>query len=271
MPRSLPIVTESYLRSVQLPQATTTYTVISHGFIIDTVRTELNRLGLIVQNENYSIADGGDVAMGRLHIKYEEDPELGLMFTWINSYNKKIKFGCSIGAMNTKNLAYYIPGNVASWNRKHSGNADQEAELNILNQISLADTYYKRVVADRDMFKAYTMSDKDRGTLLGSLFFEKEILQPYQATALAKNLKDPLMPGKDTLWDIYTHVNIVLGKSHPLDYIDSHVAAHDTVRDFLYNNRKPNEVDDNLPGQLKLFEPTEDLVSDDEVKAFYEL
>jgi hypothetical protein len=271
MPRSLPIVTESYLRSVNLPQATATYTVISHGFIIDTIRTELNRLGLVVQNENYSIADGGDIAMGRLHIKYENDPELGLMFTWINSYNKKIKFGCSIGAMNTKNLAYYIPGNVASWNRKHNGTADQEAELNIINQISLADTYYKRVVSDRDQFKSFIMTDEHRGSLLGSLFFEKEILQPYQATGLVKNLKDPLMPGKETLWDIYTHINIVLGKSHPLDYIDAHISAHDTVKDFYNKNVKPEYAEDNLPGQLKLFEATPDLVSTEEVNQFYEL
>ena len=53
MPRKLGNVTKDVLVNAPLPVATTTYTVISHQFVIDTINQELANNGFGVKHELY--------------------------------------------------------------------------------------------------------------------------------------------------------------------------------------------------------------------------
>jgi hypothetical protein len=59
-------VEETFLRSVALPEATDTYTVIAHGTIIDKVRTELKKNGFNITGEKYIASVDGEMALGKL-------------------------------------------------------------------------------------------------------------------------------------------------------------------------------------------------------------
>ena len=272
MPKKLPIVTEAYLKAVSLPNHASSYTVISHGFIIDTVKQALRNTGLAITDEKYVISDIGQVALGSYTLKNPNDSELDFVFNWINSYNKKIRFGCVIGASNSTYKSYYIPGNVSSWVRKHTGTADQEASQTIVDQIGLMDTYYNNVLADRALLKNIPITAEERGSILGNLYFEKEHLNRDQASVIIKNINDPNMLTSDNLWNLYTHVSIVLKNAHPLDWIHDHTEVHNYLKNFAVNKLQTGLVqNDQLPGQLNLFEETPDLVSGEEVNQFYEL
>ena len=61
--------TEEYLRNTQLPLATKSYAVISHGEIIDKVREKLQENGFIVTDELYKEEMNGDSALGFMQIE----------------------------------------------------------------------------------------------------------------------------------------------------------------------------------------------------------
>ena len=68
-------VSRDVLLDAPLPQATKTYTVISHKFVIDTIKDMLAAKGFVVTDEVYSATDGAQIAYGIFRINYGNDPE----------------------------------------------------------------------------------------------------------------------------------------------------------------------------------------------------
>ena len=92
MPVKTVFETEHYLRSSALPNHGKSYTVIPHGTVIDEARTQLAAAGFNIKKELYKATLTGDVAQGMYHLESGNDPEMGLMFVWSNSYNKTMAF-----------------------------------------------------------------------------------------------------------------------------------------------------------------------------------
>lgn len=273
---SMPIVTESYLRSVTLPNHANSYTVISHGFIIDNVKQQLANNNLTILNESYKIANNGDIAQGSYVIKPANDTDLGILFSWVNSYNKKVKFQCIAGATASPTLPYsatYIPGNIGSFVRKHTGNADQEAIQHIHDQINQCSLYYNTIVRDHENFSKLILGKEKHAEILGLLYFIDKLLTPTQSSTIVNNIKDPLLPSLNSLWDLYTHVSIALRKSHPLDWISNHIAIH-TYMNKIFKSLTPvselAKLADDNPNQLDLFD-TEAPVKQEITEVFYDL
>ena len=130
------LTTQEYLINAALPEATDTYTVIPHGTIIDTTRTALKAKGLEIERELYRCNEGAQIASGIYHIKYGNDPDMGMLFAWTNSYDKSTKFKCTMGGYVHESLSTVVGGNMGSWGRKHTGNADNLALNQIDDQIS---------------------------------------------------------------------------------------------------------------------------------------
>jgi len=193
------------IRAVALPQQTDTYTVISHGFIIDKVREELAKNNFEIEKEEFLYSYGGQVVLGKVHIKSAKDPDMGMMFTWWNSYNKMVKFGCAIGAFIYDNNTSLIGSEGMSWIRKHTGTADKEAS-NIMEQlISQADVYFDKIIAEKERMKAMPLSIDTFGCIMGALYFELDLISPTQASTVKQEYKKPKheYKDKDTLWGLY--------------------------------------------------------------------
>ncbi len=196
---------EQYLREVLLPQATETYTVISHGHIIDTVREQLSKNGFEIDKESYFYSHDGEIALGKVYIKTEKDPQMGMIFTWWNSYNKQVKFGCAVGSFIYDNNASLIGSEGMSWIRKHTGTADEEAD-NIMEQlISYANMYFDKLIAEKNTMINCPLTTEDFGCIMGALYFEHELITPTQASAIKKEYHKPenTYTHKKTLWGLY--------------------------------------------------------------------
>ena len=133
-------VPKSFVLDAPLPSHGDTYTVISHKYVIDTTKQMLANSGFTVTDEKYRANNSGEVAQGIYHIKklgVEQDSELGMMFAWTNSYDKSIRFQCSIGAYVMACSNGMVCGEL-NYARKHTGTADHEIKMQISSQIKNA-------------------------------------------------------------------------------------------------------------------------------------
>lgn len=230
MPVKTSFVTEQNLRNVGLPQHGKSYTVIPHGDIIDATRKELAAQGFLVKNEQYKTTLDGQVAQGIYHLNYGNDSDMGLMFAWSNSYNKSMRFKCSVGGYVFVCMNGVVRGDMGNFSRKHTGSALHEANQNIIDQIQKASGFYNTLVQDKEMLKNVILAPKEKGTILGRLFAEQEILTLTQVGIVKREMDKPSFNyncDPNSAWAMYNHVTTALKESHPQTFIEDHEILHD--------------------------------------------
>jgi hypothetical protein len=221
--------TKEFLIKAPLPQQTKSYTVISHQFVIDTALTELTNAGFEIEQELYKCTLNGDVAQGNYYLKHEGDPDMGLMFSWANSYDKSTRFKCAIGGYIKDSKAFIIGGKMASWGRKHTGTADQETLTQIQDQVVNAQQYFDQLVADKEAMKQITITEQQGAEMVGRMLIEKKILSLEQVGVVKSELKKSsynYSGNQDSLWWFYNHIIFSLLKSHPKTWMDQQRVAH---------------------------------------------
>jgi len=229
MPVKTTFVTEEHIRQTPLPQHGKTYTVIPHGDIIDETRKELTAAGFNVKNELYKCTFDGQVAQGVYHLDYGNDPDMGLMFAWSNSYNKSMRFKCAIGGHVFVCMNGVVSGDMASYVRKHTGSALYEAVNSIKDQIGSAKEYFSTLVQDKELLKNVILSPKQKGTILGRLFAEQEILTLTQVGIVKREMDKPSFnynADPDSAWAMYNNVTVALKESHPQSFLQDHEVLH---------------------------------------------
>jgi hypothetical protein len=205
------------------------YTVIPHGHAIDETKKALFSAGFTLNAEQYKTTLDGQVAQGVYHLNYSNDPDMGLMFAWSNSYNKSMRFKCAVGGHVFICMNGVVRGDMSSYVRKHTGSALYEATLHINEQISKAKEYFDVLVQDKEMLKNVMLTPSDKGTILGRLFAEQEILTLTQVGIVKRELDKPSFNyncDADSAWAMYNHVTLALKESHPISYLQDHEVLH---------------------------------------------
>lgn len=229
MPSKIGLVSRDFLENAPLPQHGSTYTVISHKFVIDTVKEELNNKGFFIEEESYRATTDAAIATGVYKLTYKADPELSMAFAWTNSYNKQVKFKAVVGAISNVNGSFMILGEQGSWVRKHTGTADIEAKEQIINQVNNAGQYYKQLLADRDVMKNTTLTKRKQSELLGILFADYGILEVTCASAVKQQMNKPpfvYTGGNETLWAFYNHAIYSIQDNHPKTWLEEQRMIH---------------------------------------------
>jgi hypothetical protein len=229
MSRKIKNITKDYLVAIPLPNHADTYTVISHESIIQYAYTELANQGFGIVSEEYRCTHDGQIAQGVYRLQYEKDPELSLMFGWANSYNKQMRFKCTMGTYVNTNGTVMIAGEMGTYSRKHTGTADTDTIQSMKDQITNAYMYYDQLAADKDKMKAIELTTKRQAELLGILFAEYEILTTEQASFVRQQMDKPSFfynGGKNTLWSFYNHVTLALQQSHPRTWMEDQRMLH---------------------------------------------
>ncbi len=229
MPKRTTLTTQEYLRNALLPAATETYTVIPHGVIIDKTHEILTARGFVVERELYRCNEGASIAQGVYHLKFSEDPDMGLLFAWTNSYDKSVRFKCCIGGYVHVSLATMISASFGSWGRKHTGSADTEANDTILSQIENADEFFKSLVSDKEAMMNVSVTEQQRAEFMGRLYFEHEALTAEQMGMIREQFNKPsfVYNGKpDSVWCMYNAIVYSLQKAHPRTWMDQQRAMH---------------------------------------------
>lgn len=218
MSKTTKVVQDVELKAVPLPVKTETYTVISHGFIIDEVKRELAKAGFEVMAEEYRANNNLEVARGSYIIKRSEDPSFLMSFNWTNSYDKSTKFQCAVGGYVWENNAFVIEKEGNSFIRKHTGDADTLVKETIADKIANAEAYYHSVLQAKQAMQHVKVSRGQVSKILGDLYFNFDMISIEQLSGIKKEYQKPsyvYSTDSDSLWTIYCHILTVLKSSHP--------------------------------------------------------
>ena len=257
--------TEEYLRKTQLPVATKSYTVISHGDIIDTVREMLAKHGFIVTNELYKAESNGDVALGFMQIETLGDPDMAMTFNWTNSYNKMVRFSCSIGGFIYDNQVPFVStNNQASWNRKHTGTALEETMEVIEAMVASADDHFAQIVDMKNKFKSIDVNRKEYAKLLGLLYFDKQVISSEQINVIKREYEKPSFDytDKGTLWELYKMIMFGIVDQAPKNWYRQQMDINSYVQ-VLYNIASIELENENEAGEMEV-----NVVNDEIVEIF---
>jgi hypothetical protein len=244
--------TEEYLRKTQLPEATESYTVIPHGTVIDTVRAMLEQYGFIVTNELYKAESNGEVALGFMQIETLNDPDMAMTFNWTNSYNKVLRFSCSVGGFIYDNQVPFVStNNQAYWNRKHTGTALEETIETIELMAASAESHFAQITSMKNKFKSLEVNRKMYAKLLGLMYFDKQIISSEQVNLIKREYDKPSFDytDKGTLWELYKMIMFGVSDQSPRSWYKQQMDINSYIQ-VLYNIAKielPNEVDDSEP------------------------
>jgi len=220
-----------------LPNHADTYTVIKHEDVINLCINELEQAGFQIVGETYRATSHGDIATGIYKVSYGNDPDLGIMLAWTNSYNKQVAFNCTSGAyvVNSGNIMIGNYGTLNKFRRKHTGTADEDTANSIKDQITHAKMHFASLAEDKKKMEAIKMTRTEQAELLGILFAREDLLTPRQATIVKKLMNKPnffYSGGNDSLWTFYNYVSEALQDTHPIRWLVDQRFFHEFIRDF---------------------------------------
>lgn len=229
-------VEQAFLVDVPLPEATKTYTVISHEFLINTTRLELQKKGFEIKKEVYKSIASGEIATAQYRIEYGNDPDLGMLFSWANSYDKSMKFRCSVGGFVRQSGASVISDTINNFKRMHTGTALEDTEKTIIEQIGAAEAYFSQLCRDKDLMKSKTLTTREFSEIVGILYMEMNLISVEQASVIKKELKKPRFTyttPEDSLWTLYNHILVSLAKSNPKHWMNQQSMVHMFIMDHV--------------------------------------
>ena len=273
MPKQVIVADKQQLANVALPQHGGKYTVVGHKFIIDEVLQQLNIKGFTLDKEEYKMNLNGEVAQGVYHLNYGNDPDLGLMFAWANSYDKTMRFRCAIGGYVFVCGNGMIAGDMSNYGRKHVGDAKEQVKEHIESQISNANAYFNGLIADKDLMKTIMVNEAQVAKLMGTLYFKEDVITSSQLINIKAQYKKPdysYNAPVDSLWTIYNHVTLALKNAHPKTWMEQQKDLHAIMRAEYFPNAPvvdPNqtniiaELDEHEQEEIKN-EPTETITAD---------
>jgi hypothetical protein len=213
-----------------LPNHAATYAVITHKEIVINAMSELQTAGFNITEEIYKSNINGEVAYGIYNLDHSMDPDIQMMFAWGNTYDKTRKFRCAVGANVKVSNNAMINGDLASYARKHTGNANQEAHEHIVEQVKSAVEHYNQLIIDKNLFLNTTLTARQQSEILGIVLHEKEIINLTQVALIQKELKkatfDYSKYDADSAFVLYNHINHSLKDSHPAKWMDNHQDLH---------------------------------------------
>tara|TARA_R100000908_G_C3757008_1_gene151851 strand:- start:7577 stop:8431 length:855 start_codon:yes stop_codon:yes gene_type:complete len=255
MPKKIQFADKYDIINAATPNHKKSYTVIPHREVIDNTVNLLNASGFVITDEQYRCTDEAQIAQGIYYIKPKNnylDPnlnsetELGMMFAWLNSYNKRIRFQCAIGGYVLVCNNGMCAGDMMSYARKHTGSANFDAKMQISNQIKSAEKFYKRLVDDKRNMKNITLDKQTQSELLGRLYAEENILETSHLSTVKKEMTDPSYDyqcDQENAWVFYNHVTHALKKSHPTSWLSDLQKFHEFYTSNVLSSMGINPTD----------------------------
>ena len=245
----------AHIIGAALPNHADTYTVIKHEDVINLCINELEQAGFNIIGETYRATSLGDIATGVYKVSYGNDPDLGIMLAWTNSYNKQVAFNCTSGAyvVNSGNLMIGNYGTLNKFRRKHTGTADEDTENSIKDQITHAKMHFTSLAEDKKKMEDIKMTRTEQAELLGILFAKEDLLTPRQATIVKKLMNKPnffYSGGSDSLWTFYNYVSEALQDTHPIRWLIDQRFFHEFIRGFKDLDNIETEVSDDKLTQV---------------------
>lgn len=249
----------------KLPERTKSYTPISHTQVINRVRSEITNAGYVITGEDYRCSNNGDIATGSFRLNYKEDMDIELAANFMNSYNKQYAFRFNLGGMVKVCMNGMMVNNskFGAYRRVHTGTADVLAEGHIAEYIKQSDEYWRTLVRHKDNMRDHNLTKNQRHHILGTLFFEENVLNGMQMGIVKSELAKPSFDYRvdpDSAWALYNHITLALKEGHPADWMNDQGKVHQVFDNLLYLEPKTASLPTGEP--LTLIPKAEELADE---------
>lgn len=234
MPIKLSKVTREDVVSVALP-TNGNYSPVSHLEIMTITEKLLAMHNLsIAKAKNEELlqfvgANGNEIVAAYYVLDTQANSDLEMIFCWVNSYNRSIKFRCAVGCRIKGTNSVIIPEFYTV--SRNTGHLKSEIETLILNLVKEAHLIFNKLVEEMNAFSLIGINRKALGSTLGVLFFDMSLFTAHQASSLHKTLSedfsDPLIE-----WDmksLYELIAVTSYNAHPKVWLDVHSKIHQTL------------------------------------------
>jgi len=233
------------LMNAPLPEKTGRYTPIAHPRVIGYITEMLDKQGFKIKKSTYRSAAEGLIGQGEYHLEYGNDPEMGLMLAWQNSYNKQVSFKYAIGAHVFVCANGVVCGDLASYKRRHTGTADSDALEYIETYIKQAKEIFERLVHDREELKKHTLGWKDVAEMVGRMYLYDQIITSTQLNIMKREMDNPTYSyGVEPMnaWSIYNYATHAFKEDSPRNWINRHIDLHNFFsKEFNLDTYKQSE------------------------------
>jgi hypothetical protein len=239
MPRRTLISSEANLKAITTPNHGGRYTVISHSLITDTIKAELQKNNMGIVKEMYRSTSDGQIATGTVWLTRSNDPDISMMVSWTNSYNKMVRFMSVVGGYVHANEAHVVGNNLSSFSRKHTGDADTQAVETIEAQIGKATAYFNNLVRDKDLMKQHVLTEQEQAELAGRIFIEFEHINKEQLGIVRDQINKcefHYNSDANSMWAFYNHFNYALRFAHPKTWMVQQSEIHNFLMSYMNNS-----------------------------------
>lgn len=236
--------TEAEIFNVPLPNHGGKYTPISHKSIVDEVKSKIKAAGMQISNSIYKSTQDGQIALGQHMLTSGNDPDIKMMFAWVNSYNKQRRFSCGVGAYVTVCLNGMLSADHGQYSRKHIGSADEEAMKTIEDQFEIADQVFAKMVAEKNMMLQKKLTENLTNEIIGKAFMDN-ILSPHHLSVVKSEIADPSYQYNgdvDSAWYLYNHMTHAIKDVSPAKYTEKHVEINKLIMSYLNSSAPVNTV-----------------------------
>ena len=211
--------------SCPVPASTRTYAPISHLALIDAVKEELDKRGLVVKDERYQHNRSGQQMFGHFTVNggnSEQDLALGFR----NSYDKSLLLGAVSGARVIVCSNLMFAGDVKMQKMHTPAHLASGLQFLVREVVDSLEAQFKRIQLDTQKLKDVTVNPRLIHELLGELFYSEAVVTEAQLRIVRDELKQQTNFGADTLWDVYNHTTEALKTTPSGLVIGRHIEAH---------------------------------------------
>lgn len=239
------------LFNIPVPTHGGRYAAIPHKDIVTEVKKALDNQGIEITKSIYKSTGNGQIALGQHLLRSETDPDIQMMFAWVNSYNKQRKFSSGVGAYVTVCLNGMLSAKYGEYSRKHLGNAHQEAMASINDQITNARLIFKELIDNKNKMIETELNDSLRNQIIGKVFMDN-VLGNHQLSIVRNEIESPTYQysgDTNSAWHLYNHMTHALKDQSPMSFTDKHVELNRIFSDCI-NSQTTEVIENPVPSTI---------------------
>jgi hypothetical protein len=247
--------TKELIMNTSVPVQTRTYKPVSHSSLIDLTLNSIEKAGFKLDKETYSSAVDGQIANGRFSISNVADSEMQLQIGWQNSYNKQLTLKFAIGTRILVCSNGCVSGDFGAFKKKHVGEIQSFTPGAIVDYIAQAGEAFTIMQKQREAMKQIEITKRTKAELIGRMMLEEQFITSTQLNIISRELKASTHDynAKDSLWELYNYTTFAMKESHPAQWMDSHIKAHEFFNEYAEIVKAPLETQEAIFSQLEIF------------------
>ncbi len=226
---------EQQILDTLLPLATTTYVPVAHKDIIGSIKEQLSKRSMTIENSRYLVSHGGNRLIGYYDVSVPNSSEIGLRFGFRNSYDKSMSIAIVTGAQVWICSNGLVKGDGINFVRRHTGNVIEEVNQIIENSGNQLEQQSLDFISISEQMKSIYVSKQEAAGLYGRAFLlnNQNLFNTKQLVKIKQELNDPSYEEfkKETLWSAYNHVTYVLKENKINNYFQQHVKWHKFIEE----------------------------------------